>query len=126
MLRKGPTEKEKILKHLTEKEIKDQLYGFRVKEPQAVKEESAVVKPVVKKEIQKEAQQKEVKKETQKKSQEQKNPYLVIQIVLLAVFLMLIWVSLRQMIKAISKMHNRPVVTSEQIYKKPVKKINKK
>jgi len=125
MLRKGPTEKEKILKHLTEKEIKDQLYGFHAKEPQVVKEDPAINKSIPKKEAQNEIQN-DIKKEPQKKGLEQKNPYLVIQIVLLAVFLILIWVSLRQMIKAISKMHNRPAVTSEQIYKKPVKKINKK
>jgi len=122
MFKKGPTEKEKILKHLTEKEIKDQLYGFRAKEPQAAKEEFVIARPAIKKEA-----QKEVKKEAQKQGQWQKNPYIVVQIVLLAIFLILIWVSIRQMIKAVAKMHNRPVVTSGQFYKKPVnKKINKR
>lgn len=113
MFKKGPTEKEKILKHLTEKEIKEQLYGFRAKEPQPAREEPVTVKPVVKKEAPKSIEKKEIRP---------KNLYIVIQIVLLAVFLILIWISLRQLIKAVSKLHNRPPAAAEQVYKKTVRK----
>jgi len=106
MFKKGPSEKEKILEKLTEKEIKDQLYGFNAKPHQAVSEGVVVKKP-----LSPEPRPKEQK--IKKESNVLKNPYLLIQIALLAVFLILIWFSLRQIIKAVSNTR-KPSVSEQQ------------
>ena len=101
MFKKGPTEKDKILRHITEKEIKEQLYSFNARPA-----------PVVGQQAPNRGQASrggQVKKEPVKKNlQKEKpgNPYLVMQIILLIAFLALIWVSLRQVIRVISSPKN--------------------
>lgn len=99
MFKKGPTEKEKILRHLTEKEIKEQLYSFNT-----MRVSVAPLRGQVKKEPARKQPQKE----------QPKNPYLAIQVILLIVFLALIWVSLRQVIKVISRPKKAAVQAQEK------------
>jgi len=100
-MKKNPTEKENIFRRLTEKEIKEQLYGFQAKQPPAPKED-LLVKPVKKEENQQQPPQ----KTPAEKNASLKNKYLIAQILLLVVFLILIWFSLRQIIRIISQPRN--------------------
>lgn len=118
MFKKSPLEKEKILQKLTEKEIKDQLYGFNAKPQQAIKQEA-----VVKKEDQ--IQQPKERK-PKKESKVSKNPYLLIQIALSILFLILIWISLRQIIKAVSNQIKRPIAVEQNIKQKNIQKYKTK
>lgn len=106
MFKKGPTEKEKVFQKLTEKEIKDQLYGFN-RLPREIIKEQEPVKPVKKEET----------------IREPKNPYMGVQIILLAVFLILIWVSVRQIIRAISR-PRPPQATQQKTKQKPLQQKN--
>lgn len=96
MSKKEPEEKEKILWRLTEKEIRAQLYGYGAAHPAAGDPQGEPKKPA--------------RPDTDKADGEEspnlkplpKNPYLIWQIVLLAFFLILIWLSIRQIIKIVS------------------------
>lgn len=94
MWKKGPKEKEKVLRRLTEKEIQEQLYSFRIRENTPARIEPA------KKEAVKEQQPVQPK---EKIAVSVKNQYLILQAAISIIFLILIWFSVRQIIKIVSK-----------------------
>jgi len=107
MFKKGPKEKEKILRRLTEKEIQQQLYGFQTRgysEPVKAPAPAIAIEPRAEKPNQPKASGADtpVKPAKPAKPTEPRNFYLVWQIALLAVFLIVIWISARQIIRIIS------------------------
>jgi hypothetical protein len=114
MFKKGPKEKEKILRRLTEREIKEQLYGFGGREnfspiPQT---------PPTPKDISKESPPQSNQKPSTIKNMDKpksKNPYLLLHIILLVVFLMVIWFSIRQIIKIVSVAHSPAISKVSQV-----------
>ena len=105
---------------MTEKEIKDPLYGFNSKPHQAVSEGVVVKKSVSFEPKLSKPKEQKIKKE----SKPSKNIYLLIQIVLLAVFLILIWFSLKQVIKAVSGLR-KPSVSEQQKLKQKTTQAEK-
>ena len=92
MRKDGLQDKEKVLRRLSEKEIQAQLYGYGSAGPAPAADSQAEEPP----------KPKPQPKQPQVKAQP-KNPYLVWQIVLLAFFLILIWISVRQIAKAAAR-----------------------
>ncbi|OIO80656.1 MAG: hypothetical protein COW11_01275 [Candidatus Omnitrophica bacterium CG12_big_fil_rev_8_21_14_0_65_43_15] len=123
MLRKGLTEKEKVLKRLTEREIKEQLYGFNARPYVAAPRAEEPEKP-------KAVKQEQPKPKIEKKIKPIKvKPDFVIQLAMFVIFLVLIWFSVRQIIKVVASGNARAKYESVQKAKqKPAAKtkINKR
>lgn len=120
MWKKGPKEKEKILKRLTEKEIQEQLYGFRARQTPGISV-AASAKDIIK-ETQPLDEEASLKSKAPQQAKElppkpieaPKNPYLVWQMVLLVIFLILIWISIRQIIRFVAAVsYSQPNISKQ-------------
>ena len=106
MFRKGLTEKEKVLKRLTEREIKEQLYGFNARPHVAAPSEEPTLNI---KQREPEPEKPKAVKQAQPKPKIEKKikpgkikPDFVIQLVMFVIFLVLIWFSVRQIIRVVA------------------------
>jgi hypothetical protein len=117
MYKDGPQEKEKILRRLSEKEIQAQLYGYGTAGP--VPAVDSVARPQNDQPPKFKQQQKQSKAKAQPK-----DPYLIWQVVLLAFFLILIWMSARQIINAVS--HDEQNTQKIRILQHGIKNVPKK
>lgn len=95
MQKKGPKEKEKILRRLTEKEILEELYSFKPRNAFSPKE------PVAQKPVPKQTSRQlgPAEKPAKNKKKRTINPYLIWQGALLVIFIAVILFSIIRIIK---------------------------